>query len=428
MEHYAAVGPERMGAHPIGTGPYRVVSVEPGKAYRMVRNDHYFKGSPKGDHFIKTIDVREMPDGQTQVAELLARRADIIWGISTDQLRQIGSRNGFKVARTETMGVGYLGLDAAGRSGTPALQDVDVRRAIAYAVNRQSIVQTLMGAPARVIDSPCHPQMFGCSSEAARHYDYAPDKARNLLHASGYEGKLAFDLYVEPLMKAAGEAVATDLGKVGIMVRLRTLDRSALNDAQIGDRTPMVLLSSDAWWMSDVAELLDPSFLPGRQDYARDPELRAALKDALATMDSGKRRELDAKAIERITDQVVLAAAVHLPAELCVQRQGEVHTFDRRTRSPVSRALELMVAARRGSGGGSRGIGIGAGGSSMGTGASGSGSSGGWPGGFGGSDIIPRLLGKRRLNWRCRHLSQRLARAGQRDRLRAVRLQREQQQ
>lgn len=304
VEHYAAVGPERMGAHPIGTGPYRMVSVEPGKAYRMVRNDHYFKGSPKVDHFIRTIDIREMPDGQMQLAELLAHRADIIWGISTDQLRQIGGRNGFKVAQTETMRVGYLGLDAAARSGTPALQDVDVRRAIAYAVNRQLIVQNLMGAAARVIDSPCHPQMFGCSSEAARHYDYAPDKARDLLHASGYEGKLAFDLYVEPLMKAAAEAVAADLAQVGIMARLRTLDRSALYDAQIDDRTPMVLLSSDAWWMSDVAELLDPSFLPGRQDNARDPELHTWLEDALATMDDEKRRELYAKAIERITDQV----------------------------------------------------------------------------------------------------------------------------
>ena len=52
-EYYAAAGPEGMHKHPIGTGPYRMVSVETAIAYRLARNDTYFKGGPKGDHFIK---------------------------------------------------------------------------------------------------------------------------------------------------------------------------------------------------------------------------------------------------------------------------------------------------------------------------------------------------------------------------------------
>ena len=303
-EHYAAVGPERMSAHPIGTGPYRMVSVDLAKAYRMVRNDNYFKGSPKGDHFIKTIEIREMPDGQMRVAELLAHRADMTWGISTDQLKQIAGREGFAVARAETMRLGYLGLDAAGRSRTPVLQSVDVRRAIAHAVNRQSIMQNLMGAPARVLDAPCYPQMFGCISEAAHHYDYAPDKARDLLRASGYAGNAAFDFYVDPMMQAAGEAVVADLAKVGIIARLRILQQPALHEAQINDATPMVLLSWDAHSVNDVSEMISHFFEAGKEDYARDPELHGWLGDADETTDAAKREELYKKAIERITDQV----------------------------------------------------------------------------------------------------------------------------
>ncbi|HME23735.1 MAG TPA: ABC transporter substrate-binding protein [Acetobacteraceae bacterium] len=303
-EHYAAVGPERMGAHPIGTGPYRMVSMEIGKAYRMVRNDNYFKGSPKGDHFIKTIDIREVADGQMRVAELLAHRADMTWGISTDQLQQIAGRKGFAVVRAETMRVAYLGLDAARRSGTPALQNVDVRRAIAYAVNRQSIMQNLMGGPARVLDAPCYPKMFGCISEAAHHYDYAPDMARDLLRASGYGDKVAFDFYVDPMLQAAGEAVVADLAKVGITARLRISERSALREAQINDRTPMVLLSCDAHSVNDVSEMIGQFFEAGKEDYARDPELHGWLGAADETTDAAKQKELYAKAIERITDQV----------------------------------------------------------------------------------------------------------------------------
>jgi peptide/nickel transport system substrate-binding protein len=303
-EYYAKVGPEGMHAHPIGTGPYRMVSVETAKAYRLERNDGYFKGSPKGENFIKTIDVREVPDGQTQVAELLAHHADIMWDLSTDQLQQIARRKGFRVAQAETMRVGYLGLDAAGRSNTPALRNVDVRRAIAYAVNRQSIVQNLMGGPARVVDAPCYGKMFGCVTEAAHHYDYAPDKARELLRSSGFEGKVAFDFYVYPLMQASAEAVASDLAKVGITARLRTLEYPALHDAQFNDRTPMVLLSWGAYSVNDVSAMIGFFFQPGKEDYARDPELHAWLRAAEATVDPAKRKDLYGKAIERITDRV----------------------------------------------------------------------------------------------------------------------------
>ncbi len=303
-ERYDQAGRERMGAHPIGTGPYRMASVEAGKAYRMVRNDNYFKGGPKGDHFIKTIEIREVADRQTQVAELLAHHADIIWGLGAEQLRQIAAHAGFKVTRAETMRIGYLGLDAAGRSDAPALGNLDVRRAIGHAVNRQAIVQNLIGEPARVLDAPCYPKMFGCVGAAAHHYDYAPDTARDLLRASGYDGRVAFDLYADPALQAAGEAVVADLAKVGITARLRALEAPALHEAQIKDRTAMVLLSSDADLVNDVSELIGYNFEPGKRDYARDSELQDWLQDADATLDATKRTELYAKAIERITDRV----------------------------------------------------------------------------------------------------------------------------
>jgi peptide/nickel transport system substrate-binding protein len=317
VEHYAGVGPEGMGQRPVGTGPYRVVLVEMGREYRMMRNDNYFSHSPKGDRFIATIDIREVPDAQARVAELLAHRADLIWGLDHDQLRQIAGRAGFQMAQTETLRVAYLSLDAAGRSGTPALQSEDVRRAIAHAVNRQPIMQNAMGPPARVPDAPCHPTMFGCAADAARRYDYAPEKARDLLHASGYDGKVAFDFYVDPLMQAAGQAVVSDLGKIGITARLRVVAAPALHDAQIDGRTPMALLSWDADAVNDVSEMIGPAFLPGKLDYARDPELHAWLEDAETSLNVAARKARYAQAIERITDQVYW-----LPLYTFVQNYG----------------------------------------------------------------------------------------------------------
>lgn len=302
-EYYAKVGPEGMHKGPVGTGPYRMTLVETAKAYRLVRNDDYMKGSPKGASFIKNVDIREVPDAQTQVAELIGKRAHIIWDISSDQLDQIGRVRGFKTVQAETMRVGYIGLDAAGRTGNKALQNDDVRRAIAHAVNRDSIVKNLVRGSARVVDAPCYDKQFGCATEAARKYEYAPEKAKELLKKAGFESGVEFDFYVIPLLQSVAEAVASDLGKVGIRARIRTMEYPALHDAQFKDQTPAVLLSWGSYSVNDVSSLIGLFFLPGKEDYARDPELHEWLQKAETNVDPALRKDLYAKSIARITDK-----------------------------------------------------------------------------------------------------------------------------
>jgi peptide/nickel transport system substrate-binding protein len=91
----------------------------------------------------------------------------------------------------------------------------------------------------------------------------------------------------------------------------------ALHDAQIDGRTPMALLSWDADAVNDVSEMIGPAFLPGKLDYARDPELHAWLEDAETSLNVAARKARYAQAIERITDQVYW-----LPLYTFVQNYG----------------------------------------------------------------------------------------------------------
>ena len=70
-EYYAAAGPTGMGLKPVGTGPYKVVSVEPGKHFVLEKYEDYHD-SPKGAAAIGRIDIRTIPDVNTQLAELLS--------------------------------------------------------------------------------------------------------------------------------------------------------------------------------------------------------------------------------------------------------------------------------------------------------------------------------------------------------------------
>ena len=86
-----------------------------------------------------------MPDLATEVTELLAQRTDWIWNINPDQRENINKVPYLQAVRQESMRVGYLSIDAAGRTGAGnPLTKLKVRQAIWHAVNRQEFADKLV--------------------------------------------------------------------------------------------------------------------------------------------------------------------------------------------------------------------------------------------------------------------------------------------
>jgi peptide/nickel transport system substrate-binding protein len=168
-EYYAEVGPKGMGVKPIGTGPYKLTEVEVGKRYVLVKNDDYYDGSPKGKPSIGNIVVRTIPELNTQIAETMAGQLDWIWKVPADQAERLDQMGRFTVKNSQTMRIGYLAMDAAGRSGENPFQNEKVRQAVSYAIDRQGIVDALVKGESQVVHSACFPSQFGCS-EAVMKY------------------------------------------------------------------------------------------------------------------------------------------------------------------------------------------------------------------------------------------------------------------
>src|SRR3546814_21126707 len=87
--------------------------------------------------------MRTIPDKNTQLAELMTGGVDWIWKVDKDQAESIRSAPNLTVKDAETMRIGYVTFDAAGKAGASPVNNPKVRQAIAYAVNRQSIVEHL---------------------------------------------------------------------------------------------------------------------------------------------------------------------------------------------------------------------------------------------------------------------------------------------
>ena len=302
-EYYAQAGPEGMNKAPVGTGPMKVVSIKSAEEYVFARNEDYTWGSPKGMAQVSKIVVREISDIQTQVAELLGGGIDITADISADHVDQIGGVPGFQALQAGTMRTGYIGFDAAGRSGFEPTTKLKVREAMALAINREALVKNLIRGDARVIHTPCFPTQFGCNAEAAKRWSYDPVKAKALLVEAGYPDGFSIDFYTFRPADWA-EAVMGDLAKVGIKAKLTKMPYFSLRDLQWEGKTPMYLMDWGSYSMNDMSAITSHFFKKGRDDFAMDDEVAAWLEAGDTNSDPAVRKENYAKAIKKITEQV----------------------------------------------------------------------------------------------------------------------------
>jgi peptide/nickel transport system substrate-binding protein len=304
-KYYAEAGPQGMGRKPIGTGPYKVESLEPGREIVFAKNTEYWEGSPKGKPRIGKIRERFIPEKTTQMAEILSGGLDWMWYVPTDQVENLKAVKGVSVTAGETMRVGYLYFDAAGRSGNTPLKDVRVRKAIAYAIDRAQFAKTFFGSEARVLDAPCFPTQFGCY-QGAEKYPFNLEKAKQLMAEAGYPNGFDTELYGFRLPRQWEDALAGYMRAIGVRATVNLLQYPAFRDKNHAGVTPISFGDWGSYSINDVSAIL-PNFFSGTpDDFAEDKDVQALLKEAGGVSDKEKRLADYQKAITRIMDQMYM--------------------------------------------------------------------------------------------------------------------------
>jgi len=296
---------ERVGAAgyataPVGTGPYRIAAVE-ADGLELERWDGYFAG-PKGRPAIGRLSIHTVPAGG-EVAALLDGRADWTWQFGADALDAIDHQPALQSVRAESMRFGFLGLDAAGRTGAGnPLTRLEVRQAVAAAVDRDAFSRAATGGAGRPLRAPCYPTQFGCDQSAAVVIPHDVAAAKAALAKAGLAGGFATRLFAAGL-PASAALIQQDLQRVGIDATVMQLPANeAVGASQAGD-VPLSLASWGSYSINDIAAVLSQFFGGGPQDYARDPALEALVAKGDAAADPDTRRPAYAAAIHRITEQ-----------------------------------------------------------------------------------------------------------------------------
>ncbi len=304
-EYYAEVGPSGMGLKPVGTGPYKVTSVDPGKHFVLEKYEGYHD-SPKGQPEIGKLDIRTIPDVNTQLAELFNGTLDLIWQVPADQAERIAQQGDFTVANESTMRVGYLQMDAAGRSGEDnPFTKLEVRQAVNYAIDRQTLVDALLKGQSKPVYTACFPSQFGCTQDVTE-YEYDPEKARELLAEAGYPDGFETEFYAYRDREYA-EAIVNMLNAVGIETDFRMLQYSALRDLTMKGEVPISFQTWGSFSLNDASAMVSQFFKHGDLDNARDDQVLAELDIADTATDPEVRKEHYAEALQRIAEEAYWA-------------------------------------------------------------------------------------------------------------------------
>jgi peptide/nickel transport system substrate-binding protein len=188
--HVEKIGNDKFNQEPMGSGPYKFVSIQRGVKTTLARNDAYW--GTKGQ--FATAEFHAVPDPATRVANLRSGKSDLIVTINADLAQELKKDAKVKVLSVLSERVAYFHLNSL--SGPTA--NLKVRQAIAHAIDKQGIIDGLMHGfdkPATIMLSPAH---VGYVDGFKEKYPFDPAKAKALLKEAGVAPDQTFTLFTAP--------------------------------------------------------------------------------------------------------------------------------------------------------------------------------------------------------------------------------------
>ncbi len=209
--------------HPIGTGPFRFVSEVPGEEVVLERNPYYFGAEPK----IQRVIFRVIPDATTRALELRKGSVDVAMNsLTPDMVDALGKMRGIRVTNEPGTIVRYVAYNCA----DPILRHARVRRALAYATDRQQIVRYLLRGQARVAHNLLPPGNWAYDENIPQ-YPFDPARADRLLDEAGLPRgpngirfHLTLKTSTEETSRLLGAVLQQQWKRVGVALTLHSLE------------------------------------------------------------------------------------------------------------------------------------------------------------------------------------------------------------
>lgn len=204
----------------IGSGPFVLSEWQPNQQIDLRRNPHYYKtGKPHLDRLV----VRIIPEKVNQIQEILGGSIDYVQVVPADQLARLSENSDLEIDAYWGRQFDYVCWNVR----HPVFADVRIRRALAMAIDRQAIIDSIYHGYGRVGVTPILSTTWAFD-ESIDPLPYDPAAARELLTEAGIApGQLSFELVIQNGVRTyldASTLIQAHLAKVGVEVVLRPIE------------------------------------------------------------------------------------------------------------------------------------------------------------------------------------------------------------
>jgi peptide/nickel transport system substrate-binding protein len=169
---------------PVGSGPFKVVAWNRGQNVRLVANPNFYLGPPK----LKEVIYEILPDENTAVTQLQTHELDMLAmgsGLKWPDYARLAAdpKNGLTAIRVDAFAWAHLDFNLR----HPIVSDVAVRRALAYATDRNELINKVAHGSAIPAETDQQPHYSWAYTNDIVHYPFDPEKAKALLDADGWK-------------------------------------------------------------------------------------------------------------------------------------------------------------------------------------------------------------------------------------------------
>ena len=307
---------------PIGTGPFSLQTWEIGNKLIAQKNPHYWRKDKDGIAYpyLDSIEFRPLPDQAARAAALKARDVDIIHTYSWQQITDFRADSD---VQTYSNPAGEIPEDfILLNTQAPPFDDVDARRALAYATDRKAIVDLLGGDPTQLAGGIFQKESPWYVDSGYPDFDLA--KAKELVDkVKAKHGSFTFSSTAPPSQDRRQQILQQQWAAAGIDVKLETSEQAtqiinvvtgnfqATNWLQFSAPDP----SADSLWVDPTLATKPPAF---SLNFSRitDPALGEAFRVARASADPTARKDAFATVQKRMSDQIPFVFLFHEQAAI----------------------------------------------------------------------------------------------------------------
>lgn len=283
---------------PVGTGPFELTDYTSGSGITLAANPDYYGGAPE----ISGVEFRFITEPTTALASL--QSGDIQWtdNIPPQQVASLEGANGLELGQVGSNDYWYLALNEA----NPPFDQVEVRQAISYAVDREGITEATMFGNATV-NQTAIPESSNWFTPYDT-YSYDPDQATTLLEEAGVDpASISMEIMVStdyPETVQAAQIISSQLADIGITSEIKSLDFGSWLDEQGQGNYDMLMMG----WLGNI----DPDdfyysqhHTDGANNYQgySNPEVDELLEQGRTETDEAARQEIYDQVATTVADE-----------------------------------------------------------------------------------------------------------------------------